>query len=558
MAYSSGMKILFPGRHHLFTRFQFDYLESIVRAGEEGGLPELPDVDGRAIGMEGKLDLLVIAITSADRSNTRRNPFELHYRFAMAEAFGAALGIPFLVFGLPDAGEIGDFAGWTLKRVAHESEGSLAPEPSQWAILCSTPVLEGYEALGFKILPAELADRAVPRYRATLPWRVVEALADSRENAEGPRVEENEALALVHPGSLAIWRRYGLAKKAALLFSDWMVGDEGDLTESRDYNSYVREMDEIAAIKFAEVEAFVKPGRVGDIGCAAGSWIKLACASPRLRESDFYGIEVARKLFDLCLQRASNGDYGSPYVFFSKRNAVTGRVFPPSSMDTIHSSSLTHEILSYGSMEDLLSFIAKRIEELAPGGVWINRDPIGPPDGDRSVFLELRANDGREGDEEAYRAAAGIGEPAARRRAITSYLDGLSTFGRFLRFARDFRQAEGEAFDYRSAEVAGLPGWRIVACRLRDAMEFLLKKDYTDNWESECRERFCFWSFEEWREALLSAGYAISPLSRAYRNEWIAEHRIAGKARLLESRDGAYRELPLPETHMVMIAGRPQ
>lgn len=46
--------------------------------------------------------------------------------------------------------------------------------------------------------------------------------------------------------SIRLWKDYGLFEKVDMLFSDTLIGDDGDLTESRDYNTYVREMDEIA------------------------------------------------------------------------------------------------------------------------------------------------------------------------------------------------------------------------------------------------------------------------------------------------------------------------
>lgn len=129
-----------------------------------------------------------------------------------------------------------------------------------------------------------------------------------------------------------------------MLFSDTVVGDDGDLTETRDYNSYVRQMDENAELKYSETSTYVKPGRIGDIGCAVGSWIKNLTRDKKFSESDIFGVEVSRRLYDICEQRKGNGDFHNPNVFFSKRNAVTGLVFPPKSMDTIHTSSLTHEI----------------------------------------------------------------------------------------------------------------------------------------------------------------------------------------------------------------------
>ncbi len=182
----------------------------------------------------------------------------------------------------------------------------------------------------------------------------------------------------MHASSVELWERYRLANKVQLLFRDKMISDDGDITNTRDYNTYVRQMDTIAALKYEETSAYIQPGRIGDIGCAVGSWIRLACNDVRLRESDFYGIEVARHLFDICQQRKHNGEFSNPFVFFSQRNAVTGLVFDRASMNTIHTSSLTHEIESYGSRAELLQFIANRYEELVPGGVWVNRDVVGP------------------------------------------------------------------------------------------------------------------------------------------------------------------------------------
>src|SRR5690606_9864397 len=261
--------------------------------------------------------------------------------------------------------------------------------PQNTLVICSTPVMNMYEKLGFKILPAELADRNKQKFSSELPWDVVERIV------KAPSWDtDDEIIHKIHPASYKIWKTYALGKKVKTILSDPIIGDDGDITESRDYNSYVRQMDEIAEIKFQETAAYIRKGTIGDIGCAVGSWIKLACEDPRLGESDFYGIEVARQLFDICNQRKHNGEFKNPYVFFAQKNAVTSLVFQPQSMSTIHTSSLTHEIESYGSRADLLKFIQNRFRELEHGGVWINRDVIGPDNGDSLVYMWLNKEDG--------------------------------------------------------------------------------------------------------------------------------------------------------------------
>jgi hypothetical protein len=49
--------------------------------------------------------------------------------------------------------------------------------------------------------------------------------------------------------------------------------------------------------KDALVEGHVRPGRIVDIGCCTGALLARLTRDDRLRESDFYGIELARPLY---------------------------------------------------------------------------------------------------------------------------------------------------------------------------------------------------------------------------------------------------------------------
>jgi hypothetical protein len=294
-------------------------------------------------------------------------------------------------------------------------------------------------------------------------------------------------------------------------------------------------------MKYHDTAPFIHAGRIGDIGCAVGSWIKLDCKDERLRESDFYGIEVSRYLYVLCQQRKENGEFVNPFVFFSQKNAVTGLVFEPNSMNTIHTSSLTHEIESYGSRADLLQFIQNRYEELAPGGVWINRDVVGPEDKEQTIYLWLNDSDGDNGD--PYKKFDD-------KQEFSQYLMGLSTYARFLRFAKDFRHTEGYVLHY-SSTIINNKSYIIIS--LRDAMEFLSRKDYTDNWQSEMHETFCFWDFSEWKNNLQNAGFTIHANSKAFTNEWIVNNRWKGKAELFTWRHELLTPLDYPVTTMFLI-----
>jgi hypothetical protein len=526
------MYLLFPGRHQLLTNFQFTYLHELIYRG----LGNAIDVDGKRIDSHEKIEAIIFAVTSANHSNTRRNPLPFYLRALALQEFSRELPVPSYIYGVDDVGNMHGFASYTLKRVQHESEGRFALNPSNTIVLCSTPVLNLYEELGFRILPCELTDRKVWKHQSLLPWDIVEKVAAQDLWSNDPEIISN-----IHPSSRELWEKYQLDKKVKLLFRDRMISDDGDITTTRDYNTYVRQMDEIAELKFDETAPYIRPGRVGDIGCAVGSWIKLACRDDRFRESDFYGIEVARHLFDICQQRKHNGEFTNPFVFFSQRNAVTGLAFDAHSMNTIHTSSLTHEIESYGSREELLQFIKNRFNELANGGVWINRDVVGPENKEQTILMKLATTDGRNTDYDKTHST---------REALRYYLKGLSTYGRFLRFANDFRRKEGYHLTYTEVKIDRT---NFIQLKLSDACEFMSRKDYLDNWESEMHETFCFWDFNEWKKNLEAAGFTISPESKAYTNTWIVENRLKGKAELFSYQNNVLMPLDYPVSHMILL-----
>ncbi|MFT7036205.1 MAG: hypothetical protein ACJA2S_004734 [Cyclobacteriaceae bacterium] len=520
------MYILLPGRHHLLTTFQHQYITEIITSASNGDYENsIPST---------KIEGVIFAATSANHSGTKRNPVPFYLRAMMIQEFCKEIVVPTFVFGIDDVGSIENFANYTIKQIKHQSEGEVDLRPENTLVICSTPVLKMYEALGFHIQPAELEDFDTQKYHTKLPWDVVEMIVEAKKWQE-----DQEILCLMHDSSIKIWETYNLGNKVRKILSDPIIGEDGDITESRDYGTYVRQMDEIAELKFRETSPYILSGRIGDIGCAVGSWIKQTCEVSELRESDFYGIEVARQLYDICIQRKHNGEFKNPNVFFAQKNAVTSLVFEHQSMNTIHTSSLTHEIESYGSREDLISFIQNRYQELKSGGVWINRDVIGPEDGEKKVLMLLDKEDGSNQD---------ISKTFDNQSDLAEHLDSLSTFSRFLRFAEDFRKEENDQIKFNLKTIMELT---YVSLPLKDAVEFMLTKDYTDNWNSEMHERFCFWSIKDWKAQLEEVGFELLDNSNAYTNPWIAKNRFEGKVTLL---DQQMNILPSPPTNALIVA----
>lgn len=446
------------------------------------------------------------------------------------------LAVPVYIYGIDDVGNLSNFASYTIKRIKHESDGHFDCIPENTIVMCSTPVLQLYEQLGFTILPAELTDTSTWKHPTEMPWDIVEYISNTTDWENDQWIKNK-----MQKASYNVWKKYHLGEKVQLLFKDTMISNDGDLTETRDYNVYVRQMDEIAELKYDETGDYIQPGRIGDIGCAVGSWIKLAATDARLRESDFYGCEVSRHLFEICRQRKENGEFKNPFVFFLQKNAVTGLVFDPGSMNTIHTSSLTHEIESYGSRTDLLQFIKNRYKELAPGGVWINRDVVGPYNKEEQVYMLLNKEDGNNDDPYTI---------FTDRHELSHYLTSLSTYSRFLRFAKDFRANEKYQLPYKEIMIADK---HYIELSMQDAAEFLSRKDYTDNWQSEMHETFCFWDFNEWKQQLSEAGFTIHASSHAFTNEWIVHNRWKEKCTLFTMKNNQPEKIDYPVTHIVLI-----
>jgi hypothetical protein len=84
--------VLFPGRHHLLTRFQAAHL--------------------RALG-----GTIVWAVTSANHENTKRNPVPFHRREAAIERFSVLAGLRSVVVPVFDTAPTDRFASVTLKNI---------------------------------------------------------------------------------------------------------------------------------------------------------------------------------------------------------------------------------------------------------------------------------------------------------------------------------------------------------------------------------------------------------------------------------------------------------
>jgi hypothetical protein len=85
--------LLFPGRHHVLTRFQGEFLRGFADR------------------------TIVWAVTSANHQTTKRNPVAFDRREAAIERFSVETGIRSLVVGVVDTPPTDEFAEVTVKAI---------------------------------------------------------------------------------------------------------------------------------------------------------------------------------------------------------------------------------------------------------------------------------------------------------------------------------------------------------------------------------------------------------------------------------------------------------
>ena len=514
---SEVQHVIVPGRHHLLTRFQASYLRGLL-AGDA--------LDDAGAEIMAAPDAIVVwAVTSANQAGTRRNPFPAHRREAAIEILAHVEDLPSLVVPVVDVAPTPRFAEITLKEIAYALTSGILPAPATTVVATSTPqVAEMYRTLGYRIAPMEHAHPDAPR----TPWELLDLLA---AGSDAWRAD-------AHPASIDIIDRYGLAASATAIAADPVIGDDGGLTQTRDYRTYSRSFEQAADRKWAQARPWIVPGRIADLGCATGAMLELASRDPALAESDLIGVEVAPELYAACEHKKAEGAFANPNTFFYRRNILTGGLFADRSIATTMSFALTHEIYSYGDgMNSLRAFARAIAAHTMPGGVWINSDVCGPDDPDRIVRLRMTDGD--------------VTTPARTLQGtndeIAAVLDALPVGSRVAQFAQDFTALSGERWDYEVCDE------RTIQLRLADAMEFLETVSYTRNWLSEMHERFCALSFTHWRDLVASVGLEVDERSGPWRNDWLVENRFAPAASLLDE-GGA--PLDWPDTHMLLVARR--
>lgn len=288
------------------------------------------------------------------------------------------------------------------------------------------------------------------------------------------------------------------------------------------YEAYFAGMDASVQQKIALTTAhFPTRGRIADMGCGSGrGTYDLA----RLYDGlELVGVDINPVSVRMAAER-----YRGPNLSFAVGD-IAEKVFPDASLDGILNSSVLHHVSSFNGFDAgrVRAALDNQVAQLKTGGVVIIRDFV-VPEGPAEVLLDLPVIDGE--------ADGAVG--------------GLSTAALFERFARDWRSSENRdgpvPFERLESPREGFARYRLAS---RAAAEFVLRKDYRADWETELLEEYTYFTRREFEEALRARGLRVV-VSAPLWNPWIVENRFEGRVHFSAPDGGA---LPPPPTNYLIV-----
>ncbi len=313
----------------------------------------------------------------------------------------------------------------------------------------------------------------------------------------------------------------------------------GDTYQTQDrggnaaYERYLQGMDASMRQKVALTAAHLLcAGNLADMGMGSGSGsYALAALYPDLHVT---GVDVNGEM----IQRARSR-YVLPNLHFQQGD-VAEPCFPAGSQEAILDSSVLHHVTSFNGYDRSAAARALAVQamQLTEHGVLIVRDFVDPGPG--MVWLDLPTSDGTEEN---------VPEREDPRKCSTAAL--------LERFAREFRLLQTSAvergFACRVIEPVAdcplRPGFQRYELAYTHAVEFLLRKDYRRDWETEVQEEYTYATQAEFETIFQRLGLRVLA-STPIRNPWIVQHRFRDKFDLWETTG---RRLDDPATNYVIV-----
>lgn len=296
--------------------------------------------------------------------------------------------------------------------------------------------------------------------------------------------------------------------------------DRGNLSE---YEEYFAGMDASMQQKIALTTAhFPSIGTIADMGSGSGSGtFDLARLYKNL---ELVGVDINPVTVEY-----SQNHYKAENLKFEVGD-IAENVFAENTLDGILDSSVLHHVTSFNNFDakQIAKTLKNQVAQLKTGGVLIIRDFVIPDEAERTVFLDLPNDDGKDAGE----------------------IPELSTAALFEVFARNFRSSLNldSSVPYQKS-ASPKPNFTRFQTSLRYAAEFVLRKDYRDHWSPELLEEYCYYSQKDFEENFRKENLRIV-VSMPLWNPWIVENRFRKKFYLSDSEGN---DLTFPPTNYLIV-----
>ena len=263
--------------------------------------------------------------------------------------------------------------------------------------------------------------------------------------------------------------------------------------------------------------------RILDLGCGSGALsARMAALAPNARVT---GIDI-----DAGTIAQAAAAHTLPNLDFAVGDAAAA--WAPA--DAVVSCSLLHHVYTYAPRpyDEAAAEAALRahVASLRRGGLLVLRDFCRDSAPEETCLLDLSDQPGTDGRADGRSDAALLRDFAVRARP----LDPL-----------------GSGFPLEELGTPE-PGWCRFRLHRHWSAEFLLRKDYREDWEAELREEYAFWPLHRFAAVVEQAGARVIHAA-TIRNPWVVRNRFEGRARRMDER---HRPLPWPPTNMVLVAQR--
>lgn len=441
---------------------------------------------------------VIFAITSYNLNNCKYSPVHIHHRISMVNALITALQkekeFSYAIEVVPHFSTTGTYVGTVIKHLAYATPYKLSEKNTE-VFVYGAYLEKEFRSAGYVTYSAIATDH-VTLFRELFVNNNQEFF-NTHISPASRRVVENEESLLIN------------AKK---IWLDTVLKDNGGITDTRNYHTYTSAMSNEAMIqaKYNDIRAYIREGKIIDEGCADGAlFVPIA---RDFRDSDLVGVEISNDFIARAQERIREGHFGGSFVTILQANLLQP-IFEDNFSDTVICNSTTHEIWSYNNKEDSLKhYLSLKYKQLREGGRLIIRDVVGPKDFDRTVLMRSLDDDNQ----------------------------------LFRKFMKDFKHLRPED----TYEEVTRGGVQYIKANMKVISEYLLHKDYLDNWESEVQEEFCHLNASSWRACLEGCNFKVVTIAE-YRSDWIVKNRFEGQIELC-TEEG--ERVEYPNTNIVIVA----